>query len=408
MNIKSVDLVLLVDKSSSMRPCFDQLRKHLASILRPMELANLRVRFGLIAYSAASRNGVPMYDHHFVGGSGPEFLARLYAPQVAAADFFTEDPAVIQRCLDGLKAQGNEDTLVAIDIAADFPFGPADRTRRVIAVFTDERIEDGVAQKKPLAMIPDLCAKLTARRIKLFVAGPGSEALHALAGVENAEVTAVGGGDGLESVDFGKLLAQMGRTISMDSQQAGPEPSWRKALFGQDRWGAERLVTDANRLTVLAVGEEKRMDTLRPDSPVKVRLEWKAAVDLDLHAFCLTAAGAEQHVYFANLEEDQIELDNDAGVGDVGGHNVEVITVSNLSVFHEILFATKIFSKGGCYADYGGQVRVEAGGETVAVPLTSRERADWCVIAKVVVDANGVFVKNLNAVTDDEPDTADF
>ena len=118
--------------------------------------------------------------------------------------------------------------------------------------------------------------------------------------------------------------------------------------------------------------------------------------------------GEEQEVSFLNSCEDSIDLDNDAGIGNVGGNNVEIITVSRLSGFREILFATKIFSKGGCYADYGGRVLVMAGSEEVSVPLSSKERADWCVIAKITVDANGVRVKNLNEVTDSEPSTYDF
>ena len=63
----------------------------------------------------------------------------------------------------------------------------------------------------------------------------------------------------------------------------------------------------------------------------------------------------------------------------------------------EILFATKIFSKGGCYADYDGRVMVQTNnGDEIVVPLTSRERADWCVIAKISNDANGPLVTNVN------------
>jgi hypothetical protein len=42
------------------------------------------------------------------------------------------------------------------------------------------------------------------------------------------------------------------------------------------------------------------------------------------------------------------------------------------------------------------------------VPLTSRERADWCVIAKITNGANGPTVTNVNRVTDNEPTVDGF
>lgn len=125
---------------------------------------------------------------------------------------------------------------MALDTAADFPFGPPDSTRRVIALFTDEPIESGVSGLKPLAKIPELIQKLMSRRIQLFASAPFSGALEQLGSLDKAEIEAVDGGDGLKSVDFKKLLAQMGKSISVSSLQMGPEPAWKKAIFGQDRF----------------------------------------------------------------------------------------------------------------------------------------------------------------------------
>lgn len=129
MRPQNVDFVLLVDSSESMRPCFNQLRDHLKDLLYPLQQANFKVRCGLVAYAAAPGSDGPVYDHTFIGGSGPEMIQKLYSPQANANDFFTNDPAVVSRVLGGLEAQGNEDTLLALDIAADFPFGPPDSTR---------------------------------------------------------------------------------------------------------------------------------------------------------------------------------------------------------------------------------------------------------------------------------------
>ena len=409
MKPQNVDFVLLVDSSESMRPCFTQLREHLKELLYPLQQANFQVRFGLVGYAAGRDRNGPIYDHTFIGGSGPEMIQKLYSPSVKASDFFTSDPAVVARVLGGLEAQGNEDTLLALDIAADFPFGPPDSARRVIAVFTDEPLEDGVSQTQPMAKIPELIQKLMARRIQLFVSAPFSGALEQLGSLDRAEIEAVDGGDGLKSVDFKKLLAQMGKSISVSSLQMGPEPAWKKAIFGQDRWSANRSITDSNRRVVLSVGESTRLNTSRPITKINVRLQWTAAVDLDLHAFFRMKTGQQKHVYFINRSELHIVLDMDAGIGDEGGQNEENITITSLDGFEKILFATKIFSKGGSYADYDGRVAVQTNnGDDIVVPLTSRERADWCVIAKIDNAANGPAVTNVNRVTDDEPNVDHF
>jgi len=251
MKPQNVDLVLLVDASSSMKPCFTQLREHLKELLYPLQKANFKVRFGLVAYAAAPGPSGPVYDHTFIGGSGPEMIRKLYGPQADASKFFTDDPAVVARVLGGLQAQGDEDTLLALDIAADFPFGPVDSTRRVIAVFTDEPLEGGVLKAQPVAKIPELIQKLMSRRIQLFFSGPSSPALELLGSLDGAQIEAVDGGDGLKAIDFKKLLAQMGKSISISSLQIGTEPPWKRAVFGQDRWSADRSITATNRRMVL-------------------------------------------------------------------------------------------------------------------------------------------------------------
>jgi hypothetical protein len=255
MSAQNVDLVLLVDSSESMRPCFGQLKEHLKDLLFPIQAANLKIRFGLVAYAAGRDEQGPVYDHTFICGSGPEMMQKLYSPQVNPNDFFTSDPSVINRVLGGLEAQGNEDTLMALDIAADFPFGAAESTRRVIAVFTDEPLEAGISERAPLVKIPDLIQKLMARRIQLFVSAPASEPLEQLGSLDRAEIEAVSGGDGLKSVDFKKLLAQMGKSISIASLQLGPEPAWKKALFGQDRFPASRFSDVQDKSVILRSGE---------------------------------------------------------------------------------------------------------------------------------------------------------
>lgn len=404
MKPQNVDFVLLVDASESMKPCFAQLREHLKDLLYPLQQANFKVRFGLVAYAAAPSREGPVYDHTFVGGSGPEILKKLYAPSPSASDFFTHDPSVISRVLAGLEAQGNEDTLLALDIAADFPFGPAESTRRVLAVFTDEPLEKGVSSEAPLTKIGELIQKLTSRRLQLFVSAPLSPALEELGSVDRAEIEPVEGGDGLKTVDFKKLLAQMGKSISVSSLQMGPEPEWQKALYGQDKWSGVRAVNAANRRTVLAVGESVKLNDSSPLRQIKVKLQWTAPVDLDLHAFYRSNDGQESSVYYGSREGQGIVLDQDAGIGNSGGQNEENITIESLNGLKEILFATKIFNKGGCYADYNGKVIVKTNnGDEIVVPLTSREHVDWCIIAKLSNSPNGTELLNLNKVSAVDP-----
>jgi uncharacterized protein involved in tellurium resistance len=404
MKPQNVDFVILVDASESMKPCFGQLREHLSDLLYPLQQANFNIRFGLVAYAAAPSHGGPIYDHTFVGGSGPGMLRKLYSSLPSPSDFFTSDPSVISRALASLEAQGNEDTLLALDIASDFPFGPAETTRRVVAVFTDETLENGVGEVAPLAKIPELIQKLTTRRIQLFVSAPLSPALEEIGSVDRAEIEPVDGGDGLKAVNFKKLLAQMGKSISISSLQMGPEPSWQRALYGQDKWTEGRAVTASNRRAVLAVGESVKLNASAPLKNIKVTLRWTAPVDLDLHAFYRTKGGEEASVYHGFRESHGIVLDHDAGIGDKGGQNEENLTIDSLAGFQDILFATKIFTKGGCYADYNGKVIVKTNnGDEIVVPLTSREQADWCVIAKLSNSHNGPELINLNKVTTKQP-----
>lgn len=409
MPAKSVDLVLVVDASQSMQPCFDGLRNHLADLLGPLQQAQYKVRFGLVAYAAAGSPRGPVYDHTFIGGSGVEMIRRLYDERCEPNDFFTKDPSVVVRALASLEAQGNENTPVALDIAADFPFGPLASTRRVIAVFTDEALERGVEEMTPLARLPDLLAKLYSRKVLLFVAARQSEALEALGTLDGCQIEPVSGGDGLQSLDFAKLFRQMGKSISISTMQSGLETAWSKALYGQDQWGKDQVVSPENRHVILAVGESTKLSTVDPIENVQVKLKWTAPVDLDLHAFFEVDQGEQGHVFFGCQKVGPIKLDWDAGIGDAAGDNEENISIGSFEGFRRIVFATKIFRKGGCYADYDGQIVVTTNnGDVVVVPLSSQETADWCVIASIVLDQGQPTITNVNRVTKELPSIDEF
>jgi uncharacterized protein involved in tellurium resistance len=199
-------------------------------------------------------------------------------------------------------------------------------------------------------------------------------------------------------------LAQMSKSISVTSLQSGKEPAWSRALFGQDRWNAGRVASASNRHVVLAVGESAALGAGHIDR-VKVSLRWTAQVDLDLHAFCRHRTAGDLHIYFGNRRGPAVHLDRDAGIGNVGGQHTEHLTIENAKDFDRVLFATKIFNKGGSYADYDGRVTLETDdGYVVEVPLNARESADWCIIASFERDRDGTHrVTNLNRVTSAAP-----
>jgi hypothetical protein len=396
-----------------MRPCFTALREHLKDLLNPLQQANFKVRFGLVAYAAAPGRGGPVYDHTFIGGSGPEMVRKLYSASPNAADFFTSDSSVVTRVLGGLEAQGNEDTLLALDIAADFPFGPPESTRRVIAVFTDEPLEAGVSGADPVAKIPELIQKLMSRRIQLFVSAPFSPAMEQLGSLDRAEIEAVDGGDGLKSVDFKKLLAQMGKSISVSSLQIGAEPAWKKAVFGQDRWNTNRSITEASRRVVLSVGESICLDATRPIRNLRVKMIWsKGDTFLDIYAIYRTRVSMKtRYVGWINREnEDGIFLSEDPDLSKKT--KTFDMTIDALGTFADILIAANIYNAGdeATWADYDGQVVVETdAGEAITTHLTAQEPGPWCVIARIDNhQSESPRVVNVNQVFDDKPDMEEF
>jgi len=232
MKPQNIDLVLVVDSSSSMRPCFEALAANLGELIRPLEEARMNVEFGIVVHSATRQGEQVWYLHRFVR---PE--ADLpYGSNAERKDYFSGKSEEVCRVLNDTIPEGDEHSLMALDVAIDLPYRPVASTHRVIAVFSDEKLENGVLGREPVAAIPDLIEKMMSRRIQLFVAAPESPALAELGSMDRAEIEAVDGGDGLTSVDFKKLLSQMGKSISFATLQSGAEPDWKKAIFGQDRF----------------------------------------------------------------------------------------------------------------------------------------------------------------------------
>lgn len=224
-----VEVVFVVDASESMRPCFEGLAKNLDQVVTPLQGFNFKVRLGLVAMNVGkqSNGGRIVRTVTLAGDESPIYRG--------SPGLFTEDGAVFSAKLRGLELGGDENHLIALDLALDFPFGSVTTTRRVVALFSDERIEDGLLSPAETEKTGALVAKIMARRIQFFAALPSSPLLEQLATADNCQIEPVLGGDGLASVNFGKLLGQMAKSISTASMQ-GMEEHYTKALFGQDTW----------------------------------------------------------------------------------------------------------------------------------------------------------------------------
>ena len=243
MPAPNVDLVLVVDTSDSMKHCINELRAHLDAILNPMQGTIAKVRYALVGLSASKNQGSVSYMVNFVKGPmefKPNSINNPYHVGPNDPDprnqFFTENPQDIKNALSLLNPSGDEDMLLALDIAADLPFGSISNTKRVIALFSDEPFEQGVSGRDNFDRIPKLCEKFMARHIQLFAAIPAGHAANQIAETDRSEVEFIDGGDGLKNVDFSRLFTQMGKSISASTIQAVSEPSYERALFHQDEW----------------------------------------------------------------------------------------------------------------------------------------------------------------------------
>jgi tellurite resistance protein TerA len=172
-----------------------------------------------------------------------------------------------------------------------------------------------------------------------------------------------------------------------------------------------------------------------PIKDLHATLSWTAPVDLDLHVYFKTKAtapatktgffsrlagggsgepGSEGHVYFGNRGNRNsfpwIHLDQDAGIGDVGGDNEENLYFANLQQMEHILIVANIFNKPNAnFASYDGRVTIKASGQTFEVPLTATTGGSHCIIAHIDNSgSSGPILINVNRVQRDAPTIASF
>lgn len=258
---KRADILFVIDASGSMRKCFDQLREHIEQFIDPFAEAGFEsLRLGLFAYSAnKNRNtGKYVYRNMFLCPDSSDNMSVFYGEDEDAKErFFTRsgngeiDMESFKRRLKQIRCLGDENTPFALDCAADFPFEPICTTRRVIVLFTDEKLEDGVSKKEAVGedyeILDKIMDRISARHISLYYYGPESEGATVISEYPRVFFSAVPeyqprSSDGVAtwgSLNFGEILGAMGKSISCSAVQKVDEVGVDRAVFGQDKWDAD-------------------------------------------------------------------------------------------------------------------------------------------------------------------------
>lgn len=146
-----------------------------------------------------------------------------------------------------------------------------------------------------------------------------------------------------------------------------------------------------------------------------VTLKWTAAVDLDLLAFYRAKDGRTGAIYYAEKGDMNsfpfMALDEDMGVGDVGGDNEENLRITKLDDMSDVLIVASIYNKPDSnFGQYDARITLTTdAGDNIDVPLTAPETGQWCVVAHI--DNNspmGGKLINVNKVQAEQPDVNQF
>ncbi len=434
---KNADVVFVIDASDSMKPCFEQLKASIKSFVKPFQQQGFdSLRLGLLAYRTGAGNGDWVYRHSFICGDEPENMKDFYSDDEELKEkFFTRsgdgevDTKTFCDCLDAIECSADEDSPLALDCAADFPFAPPCEARRAIVMFTDEKFEDGVLKEKAITnakeydLLEKVMEKLETRHISLFLFAPSSGAAEVISEFNRVVVTDVKdahdraeGESSWEGINFDKVLEGIGKSISTSNLQKTADDPYQPATYGQNKWSLEKWgkASDGGVIDITEQIEGVQLVTSEPIEWIKANMHWETPIDLDLHAFYTTRSGPV-HIFYGNKIDENMNLDHDAGIGNklddpIKGNN-ETITIVKPDQILLVLFATKIYAEKGCFSDYRGRVEVTTNVNSqvpVHVQMVSDERKDWCVIAMLDnTDPEHPRLFPINKVIRDEPNVMD-
>lgn len=242
---RTADIVFCIDASASMAPCFTLLQKSLGSMMQVLSDGQgaWDVRFDFVAHSA-SANGVFRLESVYQQGSVP-LVQALYAQ--GGGQLFTSSLEEFSRRLAAVEMQADESPLFALDVCLDFPWRDAAKCHRVVIMLTDEPFEKGTLLQFQQEKLPQLIQKIQDLKILLFIVAPDSKVFDQLSQVDKSEYEVIDGvNSGMANVDFSRLLAAIGKSVSVSNLQGGSSPAVQRALYGQSQMtGTDAAMTGA-------------------------------------------------------------------------------------------------------------------------------------------------------------------
>ncbi|HEV7221697.1 MAG TPA: hypothetical protein VGN42_03295 [Pirellulales bacterium] len=235
----AADILFCLDASASMQPCFDAVRRHVGDFIAGLQ-SNQQVRWDwridFVAHRAGEGRDGFVFNQRSLYNN--ELLDSLYSRDAQQGRFFTTDVDEFSRGLAEIRVSGDEAPLVALDSCLDFPWRATAACHRVVILMTDEAAETGVMLDKQRQAISPLIDKIQRLRVLLFIVAPQSQIFDQLAQADKSEYEIVSEtDDGLSQVDFQRLLAAIGKSVSVSSLQAAPPAGGARGLFGQELWG---------------------------------------------------------------------------------------------------------------------------------------------------------------------------
>jgi hypothetical protein len=235
-----VDVVFCLDASGSMAPCICSLRRNVGAFLDGLGggwNTKYDCRLDFLAHSC-DENGAIVRSNS-LRNQGVQVLANLYGPTPNHSSFFTTEPASIRFALEEVATFGDEAMLLALDTCLDFPWRSRSNCHRVIVMLTDEPLETNAAAIDQKRMIGPMIDKIQALGVMLFMVAPKSDAFNELAEADKSQYQrSAQAHDGLNSIDFNRILSHIGKSVSMSSLHHGSDQPVQRALFGQNRWGS--------------------------------------------------------------------------------------------------------------------------------------------------------------------------
>ena len=170
--------------------------------------------------------------------TGDNVLNRLYHLAPGQRSFWSSAPEDFEAALEDVVPSGDEDNIIALDMALDLPWRQDEACHRLVVLLTDEPPETGYEPKDRAAKVPQLIEKLNALRVKLLVVSPYSDIYAEIQAADGADYIQLEDDEvdgGLSGFDFNMLFDVITKSVSVGTLQ-GDFKSVDRGLFNQDKW----------------------------------------------------------------------------------------------------------------------------------------------------------------------------